>query len=132
MNHCNHSPNVPFFVLLKLDRYRNGEQLRFTCKRCGQSIIPDKHINTNRFCFLVGFVPVCLYLLFIRDCLESVLNRALPALPILAVRLISVIPGILLALMFTDIVLFILLHCIRWRDDVSERSDVSASEAADK
>ena len=121
MNNCKHSPCVPFFIWFKFDHYRDGEQIRFQCKKCGQNIEPERHIRAQRISFLLRFFPVFLYLLLPRDSLSTALHQMLSFLPGLVIRLMILFPGVMLSAAFIiNIILFVVLHCIRWKEIIPE------------
>jgi len=115
MKQCTHSPKVPFFVLFKTRRGHNAEEkIQFKCKKCGQIIVPKKHLSRERFDFGVRFIILCIYILFVRDWLFEAF-QSISILPNIVIHLFTAISGGFVSALMVDILLFFLLHGLKWK-----------------
>ncbi len=123
MNDCKHKPIVPFFVLFKAKQKQSGEeQVQFRCKKCGKIVVPNKRMKKSKFDFWIRFTTLCIYFLIIRDNLLK-LFRFIFDLPNIVIRLFTVISGTILSVLLVDIILFVLLHCMKWKELNAEQAE---------
>lgn len=116
MDDCKHTPRIPFFILFKRDNcWGSGEQIRFTCKYCGRTIEPNKQISAKRFSFWMSFSTICVYSIFLREWLMQAFQR-IAGIPHIAVHFLVVLVGLILSLLVVNILCFIVLHLIKWKE----------------
>ena len=121
MDYCKHAPDIPLLVLFKKGRYhKDGGQLQFRCRKCGKVIAPNNKSITavlaaKKFDFWVRFANLSIYVFCVRDYLLKMF-QLIPSIPSLIVRLFVAISGAILSLFFLNILLFVFLHCIRWKE----------------